>query len=74
MVALLFVLPGIANALPSSWSQPIEQWWPTNAGTQVAMVTRDAHTLPAWVGFGWMAAFTAIVIIVAFTLLQRRDA
>jgi hypothetical protein len=74
MVALLFVLPGVASALPSSWSQPIEQYWPTNAGEQVAITTRDSHTLSAWVGFGWMAAFVAIVILLAFAALQRRDA
>jgi ABC-type transport system involved in multi-copper enzyme maturation permease subunit len=74
IVALLFVLPGIANALPASWSNPIEQWWPTNAGQQVAFTIRDSHTLPAWIGFGWMALFTAVVIGVAFVLLERRDA
>lgn len=74
MVALLFVLPGIALALPTSWSQPIEEWWPTNAGQQVYALHRDSHTLTAWLGFGWMAAFAAAVIIVAFFLLERRDA
>jgi ABC-2 type transport system permease protein len=74
MVAILFVLPGVLSALPSSWSNPIEKWWPTNAGQQVAMVTRDSHTLPAWAGFGWMTVCVAVVIVVALALLQRRDA
>ena len=74
MVALLLVLPGIAAALPASWSQPIEQWWPTNAGHQVAAVIRDSHTLPAWTGFGVMALFTAVVLALAFVMLERRDA
>jgi ABC-2 type transport system permease protein len=74
LVALLLVLPGIANALPSSWSQPIEQYWPTNAGQQVAMIVRGSHTLPAWLGIGEMALFAAAVLAVAFVLLQRRDA
>ncbi len=74
MVALLLVLPGIAAALPSSWSQPIEQWWPTNAGQQVAMVIRDSHTLPAWSGFGVMVLFVAVVLGFAFVMLERRDA
>jgi hypothetical protein len=74
IVAILLVLPGIANALPSSWSQPIEKFWPTNAGTQVAVVVRDSHTLPAWAGFGVMALFVAVVLVVAFVLLDRRDA
>ena len=74
MVALLLVLPGIAAALPSSWSQPIEEWWPTNAGHQVAAVLRDSHTLPAWTGFGVMVLFTAVVLGLAFVMLERRDA
>jgi hypothetical protein len=74
IVAILLVLPGIAQALPTSWSQPIEKYWPTNAGTQVAMVVRDSHTLPAWAGFGVMVLFVAVVLVAAFALLERRDA
>ena len=74
MVAILFVLPGIAFALPTSWQRPIEEYWPTNAGQQFAIVHRDAHTLPPWQGLGVMVAFVAVVLIVAFVLLERRDA
>jgi ABC-2 type transport system permease protein len=74
IVAILLVLPGIANALPTSWSQPIEKYWPTNAGEQVAMIVRDSHTLPPWAGLGVMALFVAIVLTGAFVLLERRDA
>jgi ABC-2 type transport system permease protein len=74
VVAVLLVLPGIAAALPLSWSQPIERWWPTNAGQQVAMVARDSHTLAAWTGLGVMAAFVALVLGAGFVLLERRDA
>lgn len=74
IVAILLVLPAIAAALPDSWRNPIERWWPTNAGQQVAVIVRDAHTLPAWAGFGVMAAFTAIVLVAAFVVLERRDA
>jgi ABC-type transport system involved in multi-copper enzyme maturation permease subunit len=73
-VAILLVLPGIASALPSSWSQPIDEYWPTNAGQQVAAVLRDSHTLSAWTGFGVMAAFTGVVFAAALVLLERRDA
>jgi hypothetical protein len=74
IVAILLVLPGIANALPSSWNQPIEKYWPTNAGQQVAMIVRDSHTLSPWAGLGVMAIFVAIVLGGAFALLERRDA
>ncbi|MGI8493550.1 MAG: ABC transporter permease [Acidimicrobiales bacterium] len=74
LVAVLFVLPGVAQALPSSWRNPVEKFWPTQAGSQVYIVHRDLHTLAAWQGFGVMCAFVAIVLAVAFLLLQRRDA
>jgi ABC-2 type transport system permease protein len=74
IVAILFVLPGIAFALPTSWQRPIEEYWPTNAGQQFAMVAHDAHTLGPWQGLGVMAAFVAVVLVVAFVLLERRDA
>lgn len=38
MVALLFVLPGIASALPESWRHPVNEFWPTEAGSQLANV------------------------------------
>lgn len=74
VVGMLFILPGIAEALPTSWSQPIEEYWPTNAGQRLMFLHRDSHMLSAWWGFGEMALFTAVVIAVAFYLLQRRDA
>jgi len=74
IVALLLVLPGIANALPSSWSNPIEKFWPTNAGQQIAMITRDSHTLAPWSGLALFAVFVAVVLVGAFVVLERRDA
>jgi ABC-2 type transport system permease protein len=74
MVALLFVLPGLVEALPTSWANALSEWWPTEAGSQIYGVTRDAHTLAAWSGFGVLVLFTAVVYAVARLLLDRRDA
>jgi ABC-type transport system involved in multi-copper enzyme maturation permease subunit len=74
MVALLFVLPGIAQALPDSWRNPVTEFWPTMAGGQITTVYHSAHTLQPWPGFGVMCLFTAIVYAIAWTLLDRRDA
>jgi ABC-2 type transport system permease protein len=73
-VAILLVLPGIANALPSSWQHPIEKYWPTNAGQQIAIVARGSHTLPPWLGLGVMALFVVVMLVAAAITLQRRDA
>ena len=74
MVAILFVLPGIALALPTSWQRPIEEYWPTNAGQQFAIVSHDAHTLGPWQGLAVMVGFAVVVLVSAFVLLERRDA
>jgi hypothetical protein len=74
MVAVLFVLPGIAQALPDSWRNPVTEYWPTQAGGQIATVRVAAHSLQPWPGFGVMCLFVAIVYAIAWTLLDRRDA
>ncbi|HET9077347.1 MAG TPA: ABC transporter permease [Acidimicrobiales bacterium] len=73
-VAMLFILPAVAFALPTSWSQPIEEYWPTNAGQEVTMMSHGAHHLAAWTGFGEMAGFVAVVLVIGLWLLERRDA
>ena len=74
MIAVLFVLPGIAQALPDSWRNPVTEFWPTLAGGQLTSVYHSAHTLQPWPGFGVMCLFVAIVYAIAWTLLDRRDA
>jgi hypothetical protein len=74
LVALLFVLPGIAAALPASIEHTVQKFWPTQAGQQIGGVVRGDHTLPPWAGFGVFCVFVAIVAAVAFVELNRRDA
>jgi ABC-2 type transport system permease protein len=74
MIAVLLVLPGIAQVLPDSWRHPVTEFWPTQAGSQLTNVHHSAHTLQPWPGFGVMCLFVAIVYAIAWTLLDRRDA
>ena len=74
MIAVLLVLPGIAQALPDSWRNPVTEFWPTQAGMQLTSVHHSAHTLQPWPGFGVMCLFVALVYAIAWTLLDRRDA
>jgi ABC-type transport system involved in multi-copper enzyme maturation permease subunit len=73
LVALLYVLPGISNALPSSINRPILKFWPTQAGGQITNVHRSAHTLSPWAGWGWMCLCTAVLLAVGVALLRTRD-
>jgi ABC-2 type transport system permease protein len=74
MMAVVLVLPLIAEALPVSWRNPVTEFWPTQAGSQLTSVYHSAHTLQPWPGFGVMCLFVAIVYAIAWTLLDRRDA
>ena len=73
LVALLFVLPGIAAALPASVEHTVEKFWPTGAGSQIGAVVRTAHTLPPWSGLGVFVLFVAIVSAGALVAITRRD-
>ncbi len=74
LVAILFVLPGIAAALPASIEHTVQEYWPTQAGQQITDVVRTTNTLAPWAGFGVFLLFVAILMGVAFSLLHRRDA
>ena len=74
VIAVLFVLPGVLEALPNSWRLPVEKYWPTRAGAQIFVVSRDQNTLPAWLGFGELALFVAVLLALGYFLFQRRDA
>ncbi len=76
MVALLYVLPAVAAALPSSVEHKPGGGvrGPTQAGGQITNVVRGAHTLSPWLGFLVMCVFTAMVLAAGFYTLNRRDA
>jgi ABC-2 type transport system permease protein len=75
VVAMLFIIPGLVEAaLPTSWANPIDEYWPTSAGQRVIFLTTGAHDLSAWWGFADFAGFTVVVVAVALLLLERRDA
>jgi ABC-2 type transport system permease protein len=74
LVAFLFVLPGIAAALPTSIEHAVQEYWPTDAGQQITSVVRTANTLSPWAGLGVFALFVALISALALYTLDRRDA
>jgi ABC-2 type transport system permease protein len=74
LVSIIYVLPGISNALPTSIKQTVQEYWPTQAGGQITQVMRTANTLSPWAGFGVFLLFITILSILALWLLTRRDA
>jgi len=74
LFGLLFVLPIIVRFLPSSWSDPINKYLPSNAGEAITHVHPDPSLLAPWTGLGLFFGYAVVVLIVAAISLRRRDA
>jgi ABC-type transport system involved in multi-copper enzyme maturation permease subunit len=72
--ALLFVLPGIVDILPSEIGNSINPYLPSNAGGAIAKAIPDPHTLSPWGGFALYCSYTIVLLAVAAYMLVRRDA
>jgi ABC-2 type transport system permease protein len=73
-VAFIFILPGLLSALPDSWSNPIGEYWPTEAGRRIILLAHGPNTLSAWWGTGDLALFVVILLTLAGYVLSKRDA
>jgi ABC-type transport system involved in multi-copper enzyme maturation permease subunit len=73
LAVLVFVLPPIVGLLPSSVSNSLDPYLPSNAGGAVWTIHPDPNTLAPWAGFGVFCAYAAVAIAVAAVLMLRRD-
>jgi len=73
-VAVFFIIPPLAQALPSSVSGHLGPYLPSNAGAALYGVANVDNPLPPWAGFGLMCGYAAVVIGAAAWRLQRTDA
>jgi len=74
LVAVIYVLPGLAAILPAGARDPIEKYWPTQAGQQITNVVQGTNALSPWTGFADMCLAVALTSLVAYVSLARRDA
>jgi hypothetical protein len=72
-VGLMFVLPQLIAILPSSISNSISPYLPSNAGDAMMTIGHHAHTLSPGAGVAVLAGYVAVVIAAAAVLLVRRD-
>jgi ABC-type transport system involved in multi-copper enzyme maturation permease subunit len=73
LAGLVFVLPPIVGLLPSSVSDSINPYLPSNAGGAVWTINPDPNTLAPWAGLAVFAGYAALAIAIAAVLLMRRD-
>jgi ABC-type transport system involved in multi-copper enzyme maturation permease subunit len=75
---LMFLLPQLAKALPSSWYADVERWLP--GGDILPAITSSQNQLlnpdmfPAWGEFAVFAGYAIILLSIGALLFSRRDA
>jgi ABC-2 type transport system permease protein len=74
LFGILFVLPGIASALPRATQDAVNQYLPSNAGQQIFALRIDPHTLQPWAGFGVFCIYAAVALVAGAVVLVRPDA
>jgi ABC-type transport system involved in multi-copper enzyme maturation permease subunit len=74
LFGLLFVLPILVRFLPTSWSDPINKYLPSNAGEAITHSHPDPTMLAPWTGLGVFFGYAVIVLVFAAISLRRRDA
>jgi ABC-2 type transport system permease protein len=74
-IGVVFVLPIIASFLPASWGQHVHDYLPSVSGSMITQAHQGVNqVLSPWQGFGVFCIWTALLLAIAFALLQRRDA
>jgi ABC-2 type transport system permease protein len=77
-VGVLFILPLIVEALPSSIRDAVGKYLPANIGATMTTVhpgfRSDIPTFSPWVGFAILCGYAALALALGCWLLVRRDA
>ena len=77
-VGVLFILPLITQALPSSIRDAVGKYLPANIGAKLTTVVpgfrSDVPTFSPWVGFAILCGYAVVALGIGAWLLQRRDA
>ena len=75
---LLFLVPELAKALPSTWYADVVRWLPggdvVNAITSTQTSSLSPNMFSAWGEFAVFGAYTVAVLVAGAVLFHRRDA
>jgi hypothetical protein len=74
LLGLLFVPTILVQLLPHSLNQELSGYMPMDAGGAIFALHRDGRTLAPWAGFAVFSAYTALALLAAFLLVDKRDA
>lgn len=71
---VLFALTAIVDLLPTSWRNDVIEYLPANSGSQIFTVLPSHDSLAPWTGLGVFCLYAVAAIVIAFALINRRDA
>lgn len=74
LFALLLVLPGIGQVLPTSWQRHTLPYLPSNAGASIFTERTDPGMLSPGAGLLVLIVWVVVGLAVAAVVLKRRDA
>jgi ABC-2 type transport system permease protein len=74
LFSLLFVPQLLVELLPGAWKTTIGPYLPMEAGNQIFSQHHEAGALSPWTGFGIFSLYALAAVVVAFVLINRRDA
>lgn len=73
LVTVTLLVPVFVPALPTSWAEVVEKYWPTLAGQRIMTVRAGTDALAPWAGFGLLCACVAGTGLAAYAVFRRRD-
>jgi ABC-type transport system involved in multi-copper enzyme maturation permease subunit len=76
IVAFLYLVPEVGNALPSAWKWDYASAFPSTAAQQITQVSVSpaSHLLGAGPSYAVLAAYSVAIPVAAAWLMRRRDA
>jgi len=74
LLGLLFVPQILVQLLPEVWRTSVGRYVPMQAGSQIFAQRGETGALSPWAGFGVFCIYATAALVVAFVLIDRRDA
>ncbi|GAA4723997.1 ABC transporter permease subunit [Nocardioides endophyticus] len=75
VLALMLILGNMVNLVPGEFGEWLTKLMPGNAGSAIATpVSFNPNLLDAWTGFAVFGAETAVLLLLAWAMVRRRDA
>jgi len=77
MLGMIFLIPLLAQALPTPWYQSIQRWLPGGSALSPIPSSAPAHSpflFSAWGEFGVFCGYAAVLLVIGAWSFIRRDA